>query len=683
MMDQQRFQWPALTMGVCYYPEQWPPSLWEADLGRMKDAGISTVRVGEFAWSKFEPTENVFTFDFFDGFLELAECMGMQVIFGTPTATPPAWLTEKYPEALNCTLEGVQFRHGERRHTNYNSPKYQQLSARIVEKLAEHYGNHPAIVGWQIDNEFNCAADHFYSEADSAAFRTYLRGKFGTLERLNEALGTVFWNQTYTEWKQLYVPRPTPTNSVNPHLKLEYYRFISESTNRYCKMQADILRKYVCPGVFITTNGKFWNLDNHRMTRENLDVYTYDSYPSFAFSLYRSPKTETDLNDRRSSYHLSEVRSICPHFGVMEQQSGANGSNSGMEGPAPRPGQLTLWAMQSVAHGADFVSFFRWRTSVMGTEIYWHGILDYDNRDNRKLAEVKDFHRKLSAIQPVCGAKYVAKTAILRDYDNEWDSEVDVWHRRVSEFSDNEIYTAATLRHTPMDFLYLQDQTAVDDLSKYEVLFYPHPVILTEGRVKLLEEYVRRGGTLVVGCRSGYKDETGKFIMLPQPGLLQPLTATDVRDFTFASPNEEEPFAQWGGGTIPMAVFNDILTPLPGAKVLATYGSSYYAGEAALTEHPVGDGTVLHLGSAFHRDTVAKLLDYLGVSEPCAGLITAPEGVELALRRKDGKDYLFVLNFQSQPQTITLRRPMTCLYDGSTADGSVELPAFGTAVYAV
>ncbi len=394
----------------------------------MKDAGISTIRVGEFAWSKFEPTENVFTFDFFDGFLELAERMGVQIIFGTPTATPPAWLTETYLEVLNCTLDGVLFRHGERRHTNYNSPKYQELSARIVEKLAEHYGNHPAIVGRQIDNEFNCAADHFYSEADSAAFRAYLREKFGTLDQLNEALGAAFWNQTYTDWGQLYAPRPTPTNSVNPHLKLEYYRFISESANQSCKMQTDILRRYVRPRVFITTNGKFWNLDNHRMARESLDVYTYDSYLSFAFSLYRNPKTATDLNDRRSSYHLSEVRSISPHFGIMEQQAGANGSNGGMEGPAPRPGQLTLWAMQSVAHGADFVSFYRWRTSVMGTEIYWHGILDYDSRDNRKLAEVTDFYHKLQAIQPVCGAEYVTNAAILRDYDNEWDSEVDVWH---------------------------------------------------------------------------------------------------------------------------------------------------------------------------------------------------------------------------------------------------------------
>ena len=680
-MKTQTFQWPHLTVGVCYYPEHWDKSLWASDLQRMADAGISTIRVGEFAWSKFEPTEGAFTFAFFDEFLALAQEKGMHVIFGTPTATPPAWLTEKYPEVLNCTIDGLPFRHGERRHYTYNSPKYQELSARIVRKLAEHYGSHPAIVGWQIDNEFNCAVDHFYSEADSIAFRSYLREKFETPERLNEALGTVFWNQTYTAWDEIHVPRRTPTQSANPHLQLEFYRFISESANRFCKMQSDILREHIRPGVFVTTNGKFWNLDNHRMAQESLDVYTYDSYPSFAFGLDRSPKTASDLNDRRSSYHLSEVRSVCPHFGIMEQQSGANGSNRGMEGPAPRPGQLTLWAMQSVAHGADFVSFFRWRTSIMGSEIYWHGILDYDNRDNRKLEEIKDFYRKLQSIQPVCGTDYVAQAAILRDYDNEWDSEVDVWHQRVADFSDNEIYIAATLRHTPIDFLYLREDTALEDLTAYKVLFYPHPVILTEERVQLLDAYVRQGGTLVVGCRTGYKDVSGKCVMLPQPGLLQPLTATDIRDFSFASPNEDEPFALWGEERIPMPVFNDVITPLPGARVLAAYGNSYYAGEAALTEHSVGKGKVLHLGSAFCRETAAKLFDYLKITEPLSEWISAPEGVELALRKKEGKEYLFVLNFQAKPQKIVLNHAVEALYTGEPVSGEMLLPAFGTAVY--
>ena len=231
-------------------------------------------------------------------------------------------------------------------------------------------------MGWQIDNELNCEVDEFYSEADSVAFRNFVKEKYKTLDNLNEAWGTVFWNQTYTDWEQIYVPRPVLNNGCNPHLRLDYYRFISESTISFCKMQAEIISKYKKDGDYITTNGMFWNLDNHKMAEECLDVYTYDSYPSFAFGLNRDPKTAKDLNDRHWSKNLTEVRSICPHFGIMEQQSGAGGWTTRMEGPAPRPGQLTLWAMQSVAHGADYISFFRWRTCTFSTEMYWHGIFD-------------------------------------------------------------------------------------------------------------------------------------------------------------------------------------------------------------------------------------------------------------------------------------------------------------------
>lgn len=169
MRRQQNFKWDAISLGTCYYPEHWDKELWEKDLERMKEAGIQTIRIGEFAWSKVEPREGEFTYEFFDGFMETACKAEMKVIFGTPTATPPAWLTEKYPEVLNCRMDGVKFRHGMRRHYNYNSPVYQKLSARIVEKFAGHYASHPNVIGWQIDNEINCEADVFYSESDTAA----------------------------------------------------------------------------------------------------------------------------------------------------------------------------------------------------------------------------------------------------------------------------------------------------------------------------------------------------------------------------------------------------------------------------------------------------------------------------------------------------------------------------------
>ena len=665
-------QWKNYEIGVCYYPEQWDKSLWKEDLQRMKTAGISTVRVAEFAWVIFEPEEGHFSFDLFDCFLDLCREEGMKVILGTPTATPPAWLTKKYPEVLNALPDGTLLRHGGRRHYNYNSPVYRKLCARIVEELAKHYGQHPAVTGWQIDNELNCETGEFYSDADNTAFRTFLQKKYTTLDKLNTAWGTVVWSQTYTAWEQIYTPRPVLNGGHNPHLLLDYYRFISESCISFAAMQADIIRKYKKPGDFITTNGLFGNLDNHKLTKEVLDTDCYDSYPDFALGLDRAPKTSTDLNDRKWTRNLIETRSVCPHFGIMEQQSGGGGWVNRMEMPAPRPGQLTLWAMQSVSQGADYISFFRWRTAPFGTELYWHGILDYDNRDNRKLAEVKDFYKLLRSIAPICGAKNVTAFALLKDYDNEFDAEVDAWHRRIKEFSEKEIFAASELTHTPYDIVYIHDETQADDLSEYPVVMYPQPVIMTEKRAVTLKAYVENGGTLIVGCRAGLKDIHGRAPMLPQPGLLRELTGTDVRDFSFVSPAEESDPER--------PVFNDILTPLEGTETLERYKTSYYAGEASLTEKKLGKGRTLHLGSAFSRKTAEELFRYTGIAEPFSDLAEAPAEVQLVMREKDGKRYLFALNYLAKEQRITLKQAAKALYTGETLQGEVALPPYGTAV---
>lgn len=680
-MQQKRYNFENFTIGVCYYPEHWSKELWESDLDRMLETGISIIRIAEFAWNKIEPKEGYYEFDFFDEFLDLWLRKGMKVIFGTPTATPPAWLTEKYPEVLNCNIDGVSYRHGCRRHYNYNSETYNRLSANIVKVIAQHYGKHAAIIGWQIDNELNCETSEFYSEADTAAFRCFLKEKYGTLDELNNAWGTVFWNQTYSDWNQIFVPRPVLNKGYNPHMHLDYYRFVSDSTVRFCKMQSEILRCYCNDEQFIMTNGMFWNVDNHKMQRECLDIYMYDSYPSFAFGLNRGKIDVKALNDRRWTKNLHEVRSICPNFGIAEQQSGANGWTTGMEGPAPRPGQLTLWAMQSVAHGADFVSFFRWRTSVIGTEIYWHGILDYDNRDNRKLKEVKDFACKMLKINAVCGSSYLGTFALLKDYDNVWDTEVDKWHDRIASHSEDEIFAASELTHTPYDVIYLDQELNEERLYSYPVAFYPHPVIVDEKIVERLKRYVELGGTLIIGCRSGYKDKNGHCVMEPQPGLLRGLTGTDVTDFTFVSQAEPEPKALWGDEVIDTPVFNDILHPVKETKTLAVYAGSYYQGESALTENKFGKGRVIHLGSAFSKENVKQLFKYTGILEPFSKWIEAPEEVEIALRQKGEEKYLFVLNFSAEQKNIILKKEMKSMYTGKMCLGDFCLQKYETIVF--
>lgn len=671
-----------MVLGTCYYPEHWPENLWEEDLERMLECGIQVIRIAEFAWSKVEPYEGVFTYEFFDRFLDLAREKGMKVIFCTPTATPPAWLTEKYPEVLNGTIDGVLFRHGGRRHYNYNSPVYQEKTRIITEAFASHYGPHPAVIGWQIDNELNCERDEFYSESDTAAFRVFLQKKYGSLDKLNEAWGTTFWNQTYTDWKEVHIPRTTPSNNTNPHEVLDYTRFISDSACRYAKLQSDIIRKYVKPGDFITTNGLFSNLDNQRMAGESLDFIMYDSYPNFAFTKENYEKFSATLQDRMWSRNLTEVRAVSPNFGIMEQQSGANGWNNRMAAPTPKPGQMTLWTMQSAAHGADYVSYFRWRTCTMGTEIYWHGILDYSGRENRRLREVREIHRKFQAISEAAGSRYEARTAVLKDYDNIWDAQLDIWHGDVDRLSQQSLFLAAQKSHTPMDYVYLREDTTAEDLKKYQVIFYPHPVIVNQQRAAILEEYVEAGGCLVLGCRSGYKDMTGKCVMDRLPGLLAKMSGTDIPEYTRVNPDDEPVYIDWDGIRLEAAVFNDQLEPLTAdAQVLGRYENCYYAGTPGLICNVLGAGKVYYFGAAFTEETARVFLEKLGAASPYADVLELPWECELAVREKDGRKYYFVLNYKKTPVKIQVKEALVDLYTGETVSGQVELEAFGTKVY--
>ena len=668
-----------LTLGTCYYPEHWPETMWREDLRRMLAVGIEVIRVAEFAWSLTEPEEGVFVYDFFDRFLDLCDEMGMKVIFGTPTATPPAWLTSKYPEVLNCDRNGVTYRHGGRRQYNYNSLVYQTLSARIVEKLAAHYASRACIIGWQLDNEFNCETNEYYSEADGAAFRLWLRDRYHTLDALNDAWGTVFWNQTYTSWEQPDVPRPNAARTINPHLMLDYLRFVSDSTCRFASMQSRILRRYLKPDDFITTNGMFGHMDNHRMAEESLDFYTYDSYPNFAYCLDSWKAGDTGLRDRGWSRSLTETRSVSPVFGIMEQQSGANGWNTRMEAPTPRPGQLTLWTMQSVAHGADYVSYFRWRTCTFGTEIYWHGILDYSGRDNRRLREVGEVHDRLKKLEGVAGSRYVARVALIKDYDNCFDAELDRWHERVAWQSEPAIFAACQRTHTPIDYVYI-DHTDLKQLSRYSLVFYPHPVIMTEERAELLRQYAEQGGQVVFGCRSAYKDIHGRCVMDRLPGLLSRLTGADVPEYSFIAPDAGRVTADWGGDELEAAVFTDIVTPDNGGTQEAVYTADYYAGSGALVSKRVGKGCAWYYGTAFTEQAARVFLRKLGEAAPYADVIDLPEACELAVRSGEKGDYMFVLNYLKESAAVTLKKPCTDTGTGETVQGPLTLPGYGVLV---
>lgn len=671
-------------LGVCYYPEQWPEKMWDEDFRRMVETGFTIVRMGEFAWSIFEPEEGNYQFGLFDRAIDLAHSHGLKVVLGTPTATPPAWLTERYPEVLNVSYEGVMLQHGMRRHYNYSSSKYRELCARIVTRLTEHYANYHGVVGWQIDNELNCETNVFYSESDHLAFREWLQHKYGTLEKLNEAWGTVFWNQTYNSWSQLHLQRPTPVpKQPNPHQALDEIRFISDNAISFAKVQADIIRNKA-PKQWITTNGLFGHLDNHEMTDKLLDFYSYDSYPQFS-SISTNPSEKNPIGDRAWSLSLSTVRSVSSNFCIMEQQSGPGGWVNRMDMPSPKPGQMRLWTYQSVAHGADMILYFRWRTATMGNEIYWHGINDYHNQPNRRVREAAKIGQELaSSGKEIIGTRTKATVAILRDYDNEWDGEYDVWHGPFMWQSNKEWFKALTHQHIPNDVFYLRDSTTLSELLRYEVLIYPHPAIMSDETARLLDTYVQQGGKLVLGCRTGYKDKRGHCYIRPFPGAARELCGITVEEFTMIKGTRETTFINWGQDPKDITEadsFNEILhIEDESAEVIATYASDYYAGKPAITRNVRGKGEVWYYGAVFNEEAALKLSNLLKLSSPAADWLELPREVELQIREGKSTTLTFLLNYSEEPAMIKLKDQKTDLLTGDTISGTFTMDGFGVLV---
>jgi beta-galactosidase len=421
------------------------------------------------------------------------------------------------------------------------------------------------------------------------------------------------------------------------------------------------------------------------MTAQLLDFISYDSYPNFGTIF--PDGGPAPLLDRKWSWNLSVARSISPNFCVMEQQSGPGGWTNRIAQPSPKPGQMRLWTYQSIAHGADMVLFFRWRTATMGTEIYWHGINDYHNQPNRRVHEAQQIGRELEMVGArVAGTHTVAQVAIVRDYDNEWDGELDLWHGPYTAQSTQAWLKALQYQHIPLDALYLQSTTTAEDLARYRVLVYPHPAIMADATAALLTEYVRQGGTLVFGCRTGYKDATGQCPMRPFPGPVAELCGITVADFTRIGSHEAAPAVHWRDADHPAATadsFNDILQVEAGsAAKLAEYVGSYYAGAPALVRNTHGSGSVYYYGAVFNVDAARALIGHLGLFSPVGDWLDLPQPVELCIRQhpETGERLIFLLNYSDQPQTITLHKTVTDVLRGKQMEGLIELAPFDVCV---
>ncbi|WP_299665009.1 beta-galactosidase [uncultured Ruegeria sp.] len=409
-------------LGVCYYPEHWPEENWAKDAARMIETGLTWVRIGEFAWSRMEPTPGDLQFDWLDRAIEALGSAGLKIVLGTPTATPPRWMLDKLPEMLAVDAYGNPRKFGSRRHYCFSHPGYVDECNRIAQLMGRRYGHNPQIAAWQIDNEYGCHDTTLsYSDAALKAFRRWLSDRYGSIEALNTAWGNVFWSMEYNSFDQIEFPNLTVTEP-NPAHVLAFRRFSSDQVVSFNKAQVDVLRPLTDVPLLHNYMGRVLDFD-HFDVGDDLDIATWDSYPIG----FLSDRLEADEAHKTAylqqgdpdmqAFHHDLYRAVGHgRWWVMEQQPGP--VNWAPYNPAPLPGMVRLWSLEAVAHGAEVVSYFRWRQAPFGQEQMHAGLLTPDGHDAPGLAEARQTADDLAALGEIHAAR--APVAIVFDYASDW-----------------------------------------------------------------------------------------------------------------------------------------------------------------------------------------------------------------------------------------------------------------------
>ncbi|HRJ01959.1 MAG TPA: beta-galactosidase [Hyphomonas sp.] len=514
-----------MKLGVCYYPEHWPETCWRDDAAMMRALGLELVRIGEFAWSRIEPAPGRFDWGWLDRAIDVLSQAGLGVILCTPTATPPKWLVNQKPDILPLDEHGRPRRFGSRRHYCFSSRTYRVESRRITEAMAVRYGEHPSIVMWQTDNEYgHHGSDESFSPDAVLAFRQWLLSRYGSIAALNEAWGTVFWSQEYADFAEVDPPQAAVTEA-NPSHRLDWRRFCSDQMCDFNHEQVEIIRRF-SPERPITHNfiGDFTRLD-HRKIGRDLDFATWDSYPIGLLSEGSAPKAEKIRRLRYgdpdfAAFNHDVFRACSEKWGIMEQQPGP--VNWASYNAAPAAGVVRLWTWEAFAHGADFVSYFRWRQAPFAQEQMHAGLLASDRTPQPVCKEIRQVYEEFSSLPAL--KKSRSKVGLLIDYPSLWQLEIQPQGNREGPlWPARTCYKACRMLGQTLDVLFKDS-----DLNGYDLILVPAFAVLSDDLVAKLEG---SGAVVLATPLTGARDESGRTASPLPPGPLSKLASTRVLSF--------------------------------------------------------------------------------------------------------------------------------------------------------
>ncbi len=610
------------ALGVCYYPEHWPEAWWAEDARQMREAGITYVRIAEFAWSRIEPEPGRFEWEWLDHAIEVLGAAGLRVVMCTPTATPPKWLIDREPSILPVAEDGQVRGFGSRRHSSFSSEAWLRESRRICEAVASRYGASSPVAGWQIDNEFGCHDTvRSYGPEDLRAFRLWLRSRYGSIERLNEAWGNVFWSAELRDFDEVALPAGAVTETL-PAARLDYQRFASNQVAQYCRMQSEILRRH-SPGRFVTHNfmGRFTEFDHHEVM-QTLDFACWDSYPlgfTEQFPLdagERALFAETAHPDI-AAFHHDLYRGVGRgRFWIMEQQPGP--VNWAPWNPVPKPGMVRLWTWEAFAHGAEVVSYFRWRQCPFGQEQLHAGLQRPDRSRSAGGAEALRVAEELRRVAP-SGPAAQAPVALVFDYEAAWMLRIQP---QGNDFNYYELclrwYEAARRLGQDVDIV-----APGTPLSGYRAVLVPSLPHVTDAALAALRD---AAAALLIGPRSGSRTRDFAIPDSLPPGPLQALLPMRITQVASLRPALEHAVT----GTVSGAAVRWREWIETGAEVLARFDDDMPA--------VIASGRCLYVGCWPDRDLLDGAVRHV-VAAGGGEIVELPPGVRL--RRHGSRRYAF------------------------------------------
>lgn len=634
-----------MKIGVDYFPEQWDSSLWNQDADLMARIGVKTVRLGGIMWPFLEPADGEFEFSWLDDAIGIFSHFGIEVVLCIPTDCPPAWLYREHPDIIRTSGNEDSLKSSENVKRCVNSPVFMSYAKRITQQMIRRYGANPTVSAWQIDSGIDAAP--CMCDSCRSKFRDWLLDKHDDLENINAALGAKAWYGNYSDVSQIQPPAAYEGARHNPALDLEFYRFTSESAAAFVKELAIIIHREA-PKARVTTNARFSkNTPDMLKLFNDLDFVSYNNYFS----------NISGTENGAASFDLDLMRGIHgKSFCVMEQLSRSPEDNDFML-PTPKPGMIMGYALQALAHGADTIIHSRWRTAIIGSDMFSNGIIDHSNIPGRRFFEFSELCKTASKLSVIDTTALVSEIAILYSPENEYAVNSQPQAKGFSYMRQLKSFHSAFSRYGANIDIVSPDS----DLSRYKVVVAPEMYVYRKSSAENIYRYVIKGGTLIMTNRSGVKDNNNNCVMEALPTVYKELIGAEITEYDPIG-SSEQTIVDFAGNKFTCSQWCDILK-LTTAKAYAEYSDSFYRCCPAVTMNKYCSGVVYYVGTVCKNDFYESFVENVMRQTGIPRLKGLPRGVEVTTRTNGLDEFIFFFNNSSESAVVSLPKPMYSIID--------------------